>query len=163
MKKLNRTAFIFGMIIIQFCIFPRFFTIFFEPDLLLAIIVLVSLHRSAELSCTLAFLLGLMMDVHTGEILGGNAFIFTQTAMLNASIRKYLVYDSIPVQLSVTATSYLLAGCLQFILFRFTSLDEPGSYFFLVILSRALITAIFAIPLSLMMSRLGFFPEKTHA
>lgn len=163
MSKFNRGTFIVVLIIIQFFILPRFLNIFFEPDLLLAVIVLFSLHRSPELSCTLAFFLGLIMDIHTGEILGGNAFIFTQTAMLNASIRKYLVYDSIPVQLSITATSYLLAGCIQFILLRFTTIDEPGSYYFLLILSQAIITAVFALPLSLLMSRLGFFTGKANA
>jgi rod shape-determining protein MreD len=162
-KFLYRAVFVFILLIVQFSVFPRFWNIYFEPDLLLIVIVLLSLNKTPEWSCLLGFFLGLMMDVNTGEILGSYAFTWTQIAMVNASIRKYLIYDSIPVHLSMTATSYLLAGCIQFVLLRFTVTDEPAGHYFLLILSRSAITAFFAWPLSVSMSRLGFFTEAKHA
>ncbi len=163
MKWLYRFVFFLAALIVQFSILPRFGSIYLEPNLLLIVIVLFSLTNRAESSCILAFILGLVMDVNTGDLLGSNAFIWVQIAMLNNSIRKYLIVDSIPVQIMMTAFSYLLASTIHFILLRITIYDETLARYLLAIFARAAITALFTAPVSFIMFKYVLPANKEYA
>jgi rod shape-determining protein MreD len=163
LKWLNRVFLLFLLLIFQFSILPRFGNIYLEPNLILIVVVLFALANRPEASCVLAFFLGLVMDVNTGDILGTNAFIWVQIAMLNTSIRKYLIIDSIPVQIMMTAISYLLASTIQFVLLRVAAFDEPVSRYFLLMFTRAAVTAVFTWPVSLIMFKYVISQKTDYA
>ncbi len=163
MNFLGQAVFFVGVITLQFSIFPRFSTGYFEPDLLLIMIVLLSLHKSPVVACTMGFIIGLLHDVNSGGILGSNAFIWTQIAMMNAMLRNYLVVDSLLVQIVMTSISCVIAGSLHIILHQFAVLQEPVGHFFLLTLSRAFMTALLTWPISKAMFRTGLIAEHRNA
>ena len=163
MRSLRMVVFVIIVILIQFSLFPRLSISYFEPDLLLIIIVLLALQKGPSTACAAGFLAGLLKDVNAGIILGSNAFVWTQVAMLNAMIRNYLVVDSPPVQIVMVTTSSLIAGILHVILLQLTVMQEPTGHFFLLATSRILATALMTWPISRIMIRSGMVSERQNA
>lgn len=163
MKSLRMFLFIIAVVMIQFSIFPRLSICYFEPDLLLIIIVLLALQKGPVTACAAGFLAGLLKDVNAGVILGSNAFVWTQVTMLNAMIRNYLVVDSPPVQIVMVTVSSLIAGILHVILLQLTVMQEPTGHFFLLAASRILATALMTWPISRIMILSGMVSERQNA
>lgn len=163
MRSLRMVLFVIVVILIQFSILPRLSISYFEPDLLLIIIVLLALQKGPSTACAAGFLAGLLKDVNAGIILGSNAFVWTQVAMLNAMIRNYLVVDSLPVQIVMVTTSSLIAGVIHVILLQLTVMQEPTGHFFLLATSRILATALMTWPISRIMIRSGMVSERQNA
>jgi len=158
-----RVIFFVAILILQFSIFPWFMSGFFEPDLLLACVILLGLLRNAETACLAGLFLGLLSDVNAGIILGCNALAWTQVGMASSAISNFLVVDSPFVQTVVTGLSCILAGCFEIVFYRISAVNEPFSNLVFVILTRSVITALVAWPLSKVMLRLGLISERRHA
>ncbi|MBN1880080.1 rod shape-determining protein MreD [bacterium] len=163
MKMLQQAIFFILIIVLQFSIFPRLSINYFEPDLLLAVIVLMALHKSPETACAIGFIIGLLQDVNSGVIMGSNAFIWTQLAMMNAMLRNYVFIDSIPVQIVMVGGSSILAGVLYIILHQLAVMQEPMGQFLFLTVCRTLTTALITWPINRIMLRLGLIAELRHA
>jgi len=151
------------LLVIQFSVLPRIGNGFFEPDLLLATVIILGMLRSGEAACLAGFALGLLSDVNAGLIIGCNAFAWTQVGMASNVLSNHLVVDTPVVQTAVTGFSCLIAGCFQIVFYRLTAVNEPLARLLLLTLSRAFVTALIAWPLSRLMLRIGLIPETRHA
>lgn len=163
MIYLYRMTYFCLILIFQFSIFPRFCNDFLEPDLLLATVIIFGLLKNGESACTAGFMLGLLSDVNGGIILGCNAFAWTQVGMATATISNHLLVDNPMVQTIMTGLCCILAGCFQIVFYRFSAVNEPLTWLLLVTLSRAMVTAVVAWPLSRIMMRIGLVSERRHA
>ena len=163
MIHLYRVLYFLVILILQFSIFPRFWTGLFEPDLLLATVILLGLMNSGEMACIAGFFLGILADVNAGVILGCNAFAWTQVGMATSVVSQQLVVDNPVVQILMTGLSCILAGCFEIVFYRISAVNEPFGRLVLVILTRSMVTALVAWPLSRIMIRLKLVSEQRHA
>jgi len=164
MRTLFKTVlFYVVLLVVQFSVFPRFWGGFFEPDLLLATVIVLGMLRNGESACIAGFVLGLLSDVNAGLIIGCNAFAWTQVGMASHVLSNHLVVDSPVVQTAVTGFGCILAGCFQIVFYRLSAVNEPFTRLILLILSRAIATALIAWPIAELMRRSGLIPTKRHA
>ena len=68
------------------------------PDLLAVVLVFWSVHQPRRVGVGLAFLFGLLMDVHQGALLGQHALAYTLLSYFSLTIHRRLLWFSVPAQ-----------------------------------------------------------------
>ena len=68
------------------------------PDLLALVLVFWNVHQSRRVGVGLAFLFGLMMDVHDGAVLGQHALAYTLLSFFAITIHRRLLWFTVPSQ-----------------------------------------------------------------
>lgn len=136
---------IFGAVVLQAAVLPRYVAPYFKPDLLLIIMVFLALRGSYQTGTPLAWLLGLLKDVFSGLYLGLNAFTFLIIFLFIKSIADRLYAESgfLFVVTVSAATIALVAG--NFLLL-FLLANVPGIFYslFLGVLPHAMVNAFAA-------------------
>jgi len=86
------------------------------PDLLAVVLVFWNVHQPRRVGVGLAFLFGLMMDVHQGALLGQHALAYTLLSFVSITIHRRLTWfglaeqavQIVPVFLAAHAVSLLV-------------------------------------------------------
>ena len=68
------------------------------PDLLAVVLTAWAVHQPRRVSVGAAFILGLVMDVHSGALLGQHALAYTLLAFFAITIHRRLLWFSLPEQ-----------------------------------------------------------------
>lgn len=68
------------------------------PDLLAVVLVFWSVHQPLRIGVGVAFLFGLMMDLHQGALLGQHALAYTALGFLAISMHRRLLWFPVPTQ-----------------------------------------------------------------
>jgi rod shape-determining protein MreD len=68
------------------------------PDFVSLVLVFWNVHQSRRVGVGLAFLFGLMMDVHAGAILGQHALAYTLLSFFAITIHRRLLWFTVPSQ-----------------------------------------------------------------
>ena len=68
------------------------------PDLLAVTLVFWNVHQSRRVGVGVAFMFGLMMDVHDGAVLGQHALAYTLLSYFAVSMHRRLLWFSVPSQ-----------------------------------------------------------------
>ncbi len=68
------------------------------PDLLALVLVFWNVHQPLRVGVGIAFLLGLLMDVHSGAVLGQHALAYTLLSFFAITIHRRLLWFSVPSQ-----------------------------------------------------------------
>jgi rod shape-determining protein MreD len=68
------------------------------PDLVALVLVFWNVHQSRRVGVGLAFLFGLMMDVHDGAVLGQHALAYTLLSFFAITIHRRLLWFTVPSQ-----------------------------------------------------------------
>lgn len=69
-----------------------------SPDLLALVLVFWIVHQPQRVGVGLAFLFGLVMDVHDGAVLGQHALAYTLLAYFAITIHRRLLWFPVPAQ-----------------------------------------------------------------
>lgn len=69
-----------------------------SPDLLALVLVFWIVHQPQRVGVGLAFLFGLLIDVHEGAVLGQHALAYTLLAYFAVSMHRRLLWFSVPAQ-----------------------------------------------------------------
>jgi len=69
-----------------------------QPDLLALVLVFWNVHQPRRVGVGVAFLFGLMMDVHDGAVLGQHALAYTLLAYFATTIHRRLLWFTVPSQ-----------------------------------------------------------------
>ncbi|HNT40398.1 MAG TPA: rod shape-determining protein MreD [Rubrivivax sp.] len=69
-----------------------------QPDLLALVLVFWNVHQPRRVGVGVAFLFGLMMDVHEGALLGQHALAYTLLSYGAITIHRRLTWFSLPAQ-----------------------------------------------------------------
>ncbi len=115
-----RPAFIWTSILLGllFNLFPWGGDNFWVPDVLLLLILFWAMREPQYIGIGVAFLAGLIMDVHKGSLLGEHAMIYAITAFSGMLLQRRLVYFSFTVQalhfLPVFLFTHTLIWCMHF-------------------------------------------------
>ena len=68
------------------------------PDVLALVLVFWNVHQSRRVGVGLAFFFGLMMDVHSGAVLGQHALAYTLLSFFAITIHRRLLWFTVPSQ-----------------------------------------------------------------
>lgn len=83
------------------------------PDFLALVLVFWAVHQPLRVGIGLAFLFGLIMDVHQASLLGQHALSYTALSFLAAMVHRRLLWFSVPSQalqvLPIFAAAHALA------------------------------------------------------
>lgn len=87
------------------------------PDLLALVLVFWNVHQPRRVGMVIAFLFGLVMDVHQGALLGQHALAYTLLSFGAFSMHRRLLWFNVPVQ-SLQVLPLFLAAQLVTLLVR---------------------------------------------
>lgn len=79
------------------------------PDLLALTLVFWNIHQPRRVGIGVAFLLGLVMDVHHGTLLGEHALAYTLLSYFAITLHRRVLWLSIPAQALHVLPLFLLA------------------------------------------------------
>ncbi len=68
------------------------------PDLLALVLVFWNVHQSRRVGIGMAFVFGVMMDVHDGAVLGQHALAYTLLSFFAITIHRRLLWFTVPAQ-----------------------------------------------------------------
>jgi rod shape-determining protein MreD len=68
------------------------------PDFLALVLAFWNVHQSRRIGVGVAFLFGLLMDVHSGAVLGQHAFAYTLLSFFAITVHRRLLWFSVPSQ-----------------------------------------------------------------
>ena len=68
------------------------------PDFLALVLVFWNVHQSRRIGVGVAFLFGLLMDVHSGAVLGQHALAYTLLSFFAITIHRRLLWFTVPSQ-----------------------------------------------------------------
>ncbi len=85
------------------------------PDLLAVTLVFWNVHQSRRVGVGVAFMFGLMMDVHDGAVLGQHALAYTLLSYFAVSMHRRLLWFSVPSQALQVFPLFVAAHGVAFI------------------------------------------------
>ena len=68
------------------------------PDFLALVLVFWNVHQSRRIGVGVAFTFGLLMDVHSGAVLGQHALAYTLLSFFAITVHRRLLWFSVPSQ-----------------------------------------------------------------
>ena len=68
------------------------------PDFLALVLVFWNVHQSRRIGVGVAFTFGLLMDVHSGAVLGQHALAYTLLSFFAITVHRRLLWFSVPAQ-----------------------------------------------------------------
>ena len=68
------------------------------PDFLALVLAFWNVHQSRRIGVGVAFAFGLLMDVHSGAVLGQHAFAYTLLSFFAITVHRRLLWFSVPSQ-----------------------------------------------------------------
>ena len=68
------------------------------PDFLALVLVFWNVHQSRRIGVGVAFFFGLLMDVHSGAVLGQHALAYTLLSFFAVTIHRRLLWFTVPSQ-----------------------------------------------------------------
>ena len=83
------------------------------PDLLAIVLVFWTVHQPLRVSIVVAFVFGLLMDVHQGSLLGQHALAYTVLSYLAIAIHRRLLWFTVPSQAAQVLPLFAVAHAVE--------------------------------------------------
>ena len=83
------------------------------PDLLAVVLVFWTVHQPLRVSIVVAFVFGLLMDVHQGALLGQHALAYTVLSYLTIAIHRRLLWFTVPSQAAQVLPLFAVAHAVE--------------------------------------------------
>lgn len=96
------------------------------PDVLALVLVFWNVHQSRRVGVGVAFMFGLLMDVHDGALLGQHALAYTLLAYAATSIHRRLLWFDLPSQALQILPLFVAAHLVSFAVRMFAGGMLPG-------------------------------------
>ena len=85
------------------------------PDFMALVLVFWNVHQPRRVGVGLAFMFGVMMDVHEGAILGQHALAYTLLSYCAITIHRRLLWFSVPSQALQILLLFVAAHAVSFV------------------------------------------------
>lgn len=108
------------------------------PDLLALVLVFWSVHQPLRVGIGVAFVFGLLVDVHQGGLLGQHALSYTVLSFFAITIHRRLLWFSVPSQAFQVLPLFAAAHVIELIL----RMISGGSFSGLLILLAPVIESL---------------------
>ncbi|MFZ2124230.1 MAG: rod shape-determining protein MreD [Rhodoferax sp.] len=96
------------------------------PDLLALTLVFWTIHQPLRVGMTVAFVLGLGMDVHQSALLGQHALAYAALSFLAIAMHRRLLWFSVPSQAAQVLPLFVVAHALTLLVRLIAGDDFPG-------------------------------------
>ena len=96
------------------------------PDFMAVVLVFWNVHQPRKVGIGLAFMFGLMMDVHDGAILGQHALAYTLLSFFAITIHRRLRWFTVPSQALQILPLFVAAHAVSFVVRIFAGGMLPG-------------------------------------
>ncbi|MES2226841.1 MAG: rod shape-determining protein MreD [Pseudomonadota bacterium] len=96
------------------------------PDVVALVLVFWNVHQSRRVGVGLAFLLGLLMDVHDGAVLGQHALAYTLMSFFAVTIHRRLLWFTVPSQAVQILPLFLAAHAVSLVVRMIAGGMFPG-------------------------------------
>jgi rod shape-determining protein MreD len=96
------------------------------PDFMAVVLVFWNVHQPRKVGIGLAFMFGLMMDVHDGAILGQHALAYTLLSFFAITIHRRLRWFTVPSQALQILPLFVAAHAVSFVVRMFAGGMLPG-------------------------------------
>jgi rod shape-determining protein MreD len=107
------------------------------PDLLAIALVFWNVHQPRRVGVGVAFAFGLIIDVHSGALLGQNALSYTALSFLAISMHRRIVWFSLGTQALHVLPLFIAAQLLEILVRMGLGGQWPGLGFFIAPLIEA--------------------------
>lgn len=107
------------------------------PDFVALVLIFWSVRQPRKVGIGLAFLMGLMMDVHNASLLGENALAYTLLSYFSIMIHRRLLWFAPPAQTLHVLPLLILMQTVQMLIQLAVNGKFPGWMFF----TESLVTA----------------------
>ena len=96
------------------------------PDLLALTLVFWSVHQPRRVGIGVAFVFGIMIDVHQGSMLGQHALAYTVLSFLAIAIHRRLLWFSMPSQAFQVLPLFVAAHAIELLVRMIAGGTFPG-------------------------------------
>ena len=96
------------------------------PDVVALVLVFWNVHQSRRVGVGLAFVFGLVMDVHDGAVLGQHALAYTLLSFFAVTMHRRLLWFSVPAQAVQVLPLFLAAHAVSLIVRLLAGARFPG-------------------------------------
>lgn len=120
-----------------------------SPDILAVVLVFWTIHQPQRVGMGVAFVVGLVTDVHQGSLLGQSALAYTALSFLAIAIHRRLLWFSVPSQAAQVLPLFCAAHILTLIVRLLSGSDFPGLLLALAPLIESLLWPIVSVLLLL--------------
>ena len=110
-----------------------------QPDLLAVVLVFWNVHQPRRVGVGLAFLFGLLMDVHQGALLGQHALAYTLLSFVAITIHRRLLWFGIVEQTLQVFPVFLAAHAVALVVRLLAGDMFPGWWLLLAPVLEALL------------------------
>jgi rod shape-determining protein MreD len=109
------------------------------PDFVALVLIFWSIHQPRKVGIGIAFLMGLLMDVHDATLLGENALSYTLLSYFAIMIHRRVLWFKVPTQALHVLPLLLMMQTVQLLIRISVSGHFPGWLYFLESVVTALL------------------------
>jgi rod shape-determining protein MreD len=131
------------------------------PDVLALVLVFWSVHQPQRIGVGLAFMFGLIMDVHAAGVLGQHALAYTVLGFFAITIHRRLLWFTVPTQALQVLPLFIMAHSIILVVRLVVGGSWPGWSLVLSPLLEALLWPVVSV-LLLLPQRRAPDPDKTR-
>jgi rod shape-determining protein MreD len=131
------------------------------PDVLALVLVFWSVHQPQRIGVGLAFMFGLIMDVHAAGVLGQYALAYTVLGFFAITIHRRLLWFTVPTQALQVLPLFIMAHSIILVVRLVVGGSWPGWSLVLSPLLEALLWPVVSV-LLLLPQRRAPDPDKTR-
>lgn len=115
------------------------------PDFLALVLVFWAVHQPLRVGIGLAFLFGLMVDVHQASLLGQHALSYTALSFFAAMIHRRLLWFTVPSQALQVLPMFAMAHALALLIRMLGGGIFPGWIMLLAPLAESLLWPVVSV------------------
>ena len=115
------------------------------PDFLALVLVFWAVHQPLRVGIGLAFLFGLMVDVHQASLLGQHALSYTALSFFAAMIHRRLLWFTVPSQALQVLPMFAMAHALALVIRMLGGGIFPGWIMLLAPLAESLLWPVVSV------------------
>ena len=116
-----------------------------QPDMLALVLVFWNVHQPRRVGVGLAFLFGLLMDVHEGALLGQHALAYTLLSYGAITLHRRLTWFSLPAQALHILPLFLAAHLVTLVVRLLAGGMFPGWWLLAALAAEALLWPLVAL------------------
>ena len=117
------------------------------PDFVALVLVFWNVHQSRRVGVGVAFVFGLLMDVHSGAVLGQHALAYTLLSYFAVTIHRRLLWFTVPSQAVQVLPLFVAAHAIELAIRMLAGGVFPGLLFLLSPLVEALLWPVVSVML----------------
>ncbi|MFT6591896.1 MAG: rod shape-determining protein MreD [Rhodoferax sp.] len=115
------------------------------PDILALVLAFWSIHQPRRVGIGVAFVFGILIDVHQGSMLGQHAFAYTVLSFLAIAIHRRLLWFSVPSQAFQILPLFVAAHAIELSVRMIAGGTFPGLLLLLAPLLEALLWPVVSV------------------